>query len=408
MKQWICARAEEEYLEALECVQSEERVGSVAWRAFEHANRGHAVLYLRIAEEELLTDHPLSFCVDRQSIVAPVGDPLIDALTKIDMDAMLRQLQPYDPLSWYCTQNVGWHEWFCWVAADPRVQSTPRPVTSQSLPPVRPVIPVEHEVIRHPSLTINVDVLEWPAARRVVMKSSSFIPVLSPVQRKRGRERPGRFILHSTRGKKKKENRPGCNPILHPRGRVYALVHRDILDFERCPHLQRTTTVGDGTAAEAAFKSVDVTLPLERPGATSDGATPLGSCRIAHRSRPLSSSFSPNGRDLGLTAWILDRHRRRRRWQWGGIDVKGSVWEGVVPRGRRRRVHASTSGDAPGSAPSAVLAAGSLVALRVTGCEYRHMGLAWTLPPQNERRQNAPAETQGGPQRLWAFSPSSE
>ncbi len=211
MKQWICTRAEEEYLEALECVQAEERIGSVAWHAFEHINRDRAVLYLHVTEDEPLVDHPLAFNIDRRSVVAPEGDPLINALTKVNVEDMLRQLQPYDPLSWHCTQNVGWHEWFCWMAADPRLQSTPRSMALRP-PPVRPVIPVEHEVIRHPSLSINVDVLAWPVTRRVSLRSS-LIPVLSPTVRKRGR--PGEFLPDP-----KCKNGPVCVPIQHPRGLV--------------------------------------------------------------------------------------------------------------------------------------------------------------------------------------------
>jgi hypothetical protein len=50
MKQWIYARAEEEYLAAVECIANEERCGSVAWQAFKNAHRNHAVRRIRVSE----------------------------------------------------------------------------------------------------------------------------------------------------------------------------------------------------------------------------------------------------------------------------------------------------------------------------------------------------------------------
>jgi hypothetical protein len=182
MKQWIRARADEEYLEAMECVRAEEAVGSVAWRTFQSINSGRAVLCVHTAEgESLTTDHyPLSFHFDRRTVVAPAGDSLIDALTKIESDEIIRWLQPYDPLSWFCVPSVGWHEWFYWMAADPRVRSIPRVRVFQPPSLKRPVTSepaAEHDVVRRnahsSSLTINIDTLAWPTARSVTTPTSS-------------------------------------------------------------------------------------------------------------------------------------------------------------------------------------------------------------------------------------------
>ncbi len=231
MRQWIRARADEEYLEAMDCVRAEEAVGSVAWRTFQSVNGGHAVLGVHTAEgDSLTTDHyPLSFHVDRRTVVAPVGDSLIDALTKIEPSEIVRQLQPYDPLSWFCVPSVDWHEWFCWMAADPRLRSIPRvrviqppPSTPQhQSPPIRPVTAdadadvedddedsddgAEHRRRRYPhpppphpsSIVVTVDTLAWPTARRVTAPPQppppppSHPPPRSVVRRKRGH--PVRF-----------------------------------------------------------------------------------------------------------------------------------------------------------------------------------------------------------------------
>ncbi len=85
------------------------------------------VYRLRLAEDEVLVDHPLSFNVDRRIVNVPPDDSLLVALTQIDTETLLRSLQPFDPLSWYCTQYAKQHDWFYWQYLDPRVAGTPSP-----------------------------------------------------------------------------------------------------------------------------------------------------------------------------------------------------------------------------------------------------------------------------------------
>lgn len=129
MRQWIRLHADVNYLSALEHVRDAERRQCPTWRAFDDAHKGVAQ-YVRVAEGEILTDAPLSSNFDRRAVVVPEGPAadVIAALVRLDVDGLMRQIQPFDPLSWHCYHRRHQHEWFCRHAADPSVwQIPPRP-----------------------------------------------------------------------------------------------------------------------------------------------------------------------------------------------------------------------------------------------------------------------------------------
>lgn len=116
LRQWEILRADHEYQAAEESLRSWHPQGA------EHAARLRSVADLpceiRVAAGECISSlPPLVLSRDEQRFalhtrMPGLVDPLLNALVDTDTNAVLRQLQPYDPVSWHCTNRVAQQNWF--------------------------------------------------------------------------------------------------------------------------------------------------------------------------------------------------------------------------------------------------------------------------------------------------------
>lgn len=185
MRQWCVARADHDFHVAHGAIRSLTSTWSRrAWQQFQKCVADLPGEVHVDAGEELVL-RPLCPDHNDQRIAVhalPGGeDPLLCTLVDTDLSALLRFLQPHDPLSWHCHGRQAQQQWFLkrqdeWGLSPPGGQVPPH---ARMVPPPAEVVlwrpgwgddttmlDDRAKETRRRHLTVVVDVLEYPLGRR--------------------------------------------------------------------------------------------------------------------------------------------------------------------------------------------------------------------------------------------------